>query len=137
MKKVNLAYYEPALYSYPIPHHHLISNPQNPGRMTLQHRPSLCLYLQVRLDPVSLRALFSAVQCFFDAARSPRPCVFSLPVSFGFGRRLGFCQTGPNAWHYTTPTVPMGSVQPVFTLQLSVVVANPRFACHSEARTIV
>jgi hypothetical protein len=39
-------------------------------------------------------------------------------------RSIAFCQTGPNAWRYRTPTVPMGSVQPMFTHQLNVVVAS-------------
>jgi hypothetical protein len=49
----------------------------------------------------------------------------------------GVCQTGPNAWHYRTPTVPMGSVQPVFIHQLSIVVASLRVACYLPARSFV
>ena len=47
------------------------------------------------------------------------------------------CQTGPNAWHYTTSTVPIPLVQLMFTHQLNVVVASPRFACYSPARSFV
>ena len=44
------------------------------------------------------------------------------------------CQTGPNAWRYITPTVPMGSVQLMFIHQLSVVVASLRAACYYTFR---
>src|SRR5256885_4199502 len=56
---------------------------------------------------------------------------------FGSGARSAqraSCQTGPNAWHYTTSTVPIPLVQLMFTHQLNVVVASPRFACDSQAR---
>src|SRR3954467_3639121 len=48
-----------------------------------------------------------------------------------------FCQTGPNAWRYTTPTIPIPLVQPMFIHQLSAVVASLRVACHSPARIFV
>jgi hypothetical protein len=57
----------------------------------------------------------------------------------GLGARLlevRSYQTGPNDWRYKTATVRFPSVQPVSKLQLSVVVARPRFACHSQARTV-
>src|SRR4051794_1707246 len=57
------------------------------------------------------------------------------PAAYGTARDA-FGQTEPNAWRYTTPTVPIPSVQPVFIHQLNVVVASLRVACHSPARTV-